>query len=60
MGENDAKTLRVDANFLKIEKKSIRICVDRAFVRSPFSFVEGALGTRLGILTILTAYTISP
>ena len=36
MGENDAKTLRVDANFLKTEKKSIRKCVDRAFVRSPF------------------------
>ena len=36
MGENDAKTLRVDANFLKAEKKSIRIRVDRAFVRFPF------------------------
>ena len=36
-GENDAKTLRVDANFLKTEKKScvfkgIRIRVDRALV----------------------------
>ena len=38
----------------------IRIHVDRALVRSPFSFVEGALGTRLGTLTILTAYIISP
>ena len=38
----------------------IRIHVDRALVRSPFSFVEGALGTSLGTLTILTAYIISP
>ena len=60
MAENDAKTLQVDANFLKTEKKRYTVRVDRASVRSPFSFVEGALGTRLGILTILTAYTISP